>query len=311
MENFYKKWFWPLVLPALIVFLLVVLAPFVVGIVYSFTNWKGSFFANTTGIADASGSLRTTWYNSFVGWRNYTNAFQNEQFIKALTYTVGYTVIATITVNLFGLLFALLIANIKKGKGLFRGAFFLPNLLGGLALGFIWSMIFDVVFTQILFGSTDGSSLINWPFFQNMLQHRWTSMFALVIVGTWQTAGYMMIIYINGLNNIPKSLMEASEIDGANAWQKFRHITIPNLMPSFTICFFLTLANSFKLLDQNVALNGGDKGFRTLATQIVSGTADSNPPDYGQIQAQAVIFFILVAVITLTQVAITSRKEVN
>ena len=136
-------------------------------------------------------------------------------------------------------------------------------------------------------------------------------MFAIVIVYTWQMAGYMMLIYTNGLNGVPSDLTEAAAIDGANVFQRFRHITVPMLMPSFTIVFFLTLSKSFMLLDPNVALTDGKFNTRLLAMQILRITQDTNPPDYGMAQAQAVVFFLLIATITLIQVRITSSKEVE
>ncbi len=144
-----------------------------------------------------------------------------------------------------------------------------------------------------------------------MTQDNTKALFALAILFTWQQAGYMILIYINGLNNIPKDLIEAAEIDGANTFQRFRSITIPMLMPSFTIVFFLTLSRCFMLLDQNIALTDGDFGTRLLAMQILRTTRDSSPPNYGLAQAQAVIFFIIIATVTIIQVSITSKKEVE
>ena len=298
MTNFYKKWFWPFVLPALIVFAFVVAIPFIVGFIYSFTNWRGTYFSDPNAFGAVS------MWKAFIGFDNYVNAFKNELFLDALRKTVLYTVMATISINIFALLFALLIESLKKGKGFFRGTFFLPNLLGGLALGFIWSIIFEVVYSKLIFDP----SHLNIPFFTYMLQDKTNWIYATVILSTWQTAGYMMIIYINGLNNIPKSLMEAADIDGATWWQKFSRVQVPMLAPSFTICIFLSLANSFKLLDQNIALTNGAKWKRLLSGQILRGLADSNPPDYGLVQAEAVIFFVLVAIITLVQVKVTSGK---
>ena len=164
------------------------------------------------------------------------------------------------------------------------------------------------MFSDILFGP---EGLAHIPFLTNMLQDNTKALFALVILVTWQMAGYMMIIYITGLNNIPRDLYEAAQIDGAGPIQQFRVITLPMLMPAITIVFFLTLANSFKLLDQNVALTDGNFNTRLLATQILRTTSDTAPPDYGMAQAQAVIFFVLIATVTLVQLAITRRREVE
>ena len=144
-----------------------------------------------------------------------------------------------------------------------------------------------------------------------MLQDPTKALFALAIVMVWQTGGYMMLIYANGLNHIPEDLNEAASIDGASSWQRFRHVTIPMIMPSITICVFMTLASSFKLLDQNLALTDGNFNTRMLALQILRTSKDTSPPDYGLAQAQAIIFFVIISMVTLTQVAISKKKEVN
>ena len=169
-------------------------------------------------------------------------------------------------------------------------------------------IILPAVFSRILFGE-DG--LVSIPFLQNMTQDNTKALFALVMLLTWQMAGYMMIIYTTGLNNIPKDLSEAASIDGANGLQQFRHITVPMLMPSFTIVFFMTLSKCFMILDQNIALTDGSFGTRMLALQILRTTRDTNPPDYGLAQAQAIIFFVLIATVTLIQVSITTKREVE
>lgn len=297
MDNYYKKRLIPLLLPAFILFMMVVAIPFLVGVIYSFTAWRGSYFAG----ADH-------FWQAFVGFENYAKIFRNSKFMNALQYTVVFTLVATIVINIVSLAMALLATAIHKGGGAYRTIYFVPNLLGGLALGYIWAFIFEIVFSQILFGK---EGVISIPLFQNMLQDQWKAMFAIVIVYTWQMAGYMMLIYTNGLNGIPKDLTEAVSIDGASVFQRFRHITVPMLMPSFTIVFFLTLSKSFMLLDQNVALTDGKFNTRLLAMQILRTTQDTNPPDFGMAQAQAVIFFLLVAAITLFQVKITSSKEVE
>ena len=183
-----------------------------------------------------------------------------------------------------------------------------PNMLGGLALGFIWQFIFQVVFTDILFGP---GGVLHIEGLRFMTQSPVKALFALLIMTTWQNAGYMMIIYVGGLNTISGDLYEAASLDGANAFQRFRKITLPLLMPSVTVVLFLTLSNSFKLLDQNVALTDGEFGTRMLALQILRTLKDTSPPDYGAAQAQAVIFFVVVAVISLIQVYVTGKKEVE
>lgn len=298
MDKFYKKWFFPLAGLSIILFVMVILIPFIMGVLYSFTSWRGTYFAG--------GSLM----DSFVGIDNYINAFNTEKFTKAFIYTLKFTVVAVISINVVALALALMVTNITKASGLYRAIYFVPNLLGGLALGYIWQFIFQIVFSQILFGEGD-KGIIAIPFFQDMLQDNTKALFALAILVTWQMAGYMMIIYVTGLNNIPTDLYEAASIDGANAVQKFFTITVPMLMPSFTVVFFMTLGNCFKLLDQNVALTDGNFDTRMLATQILKTTRDTNPPDYGMAQAQAVIFFVLIATVSLIQVSITKKREVE
>lgn len=297
MEKYYKKWFRILSLPAMILFAVVILAPFVMGVAYSFTAWKGSYFKGSE-----------HWYGALVGFKNYIKVFHSQKFIQAFLYTIKFTVVAVIIKNVVSLALALMIRRVGKGKGLFRTIYFFPNLLGGLAMGFVWSFIYQNIFSLTLFGE---DSLVSIPFLCNMLQDPNKALFAMALMATWQTAGYLMLIYLNGLNNIPEDLYEAASIDGATAFQKFRHITVPMLMPAFTIVFFLTLSSSFKMLDENLALTNGDFGTRMLSLQILLTTRENTPPNYGMAQAQAVIFFILIAVVSIAQVIVTKRKEIE
>lgn len=297
MDKFYKRWFLPLALPAVILFGFVVMIPFIMGVIYSFSAWRGTYFQGGENV-----------FQAFVGFDNYIKVFKNNNFMNALIYTVKFTAIAVVFVNIVALGLALMINNIRKGSNILKTIFFMPNLLGGLALGFIWQFIFQIVFSKILFGE---NGIFPIEFFANMTQDPTKNLFALVILVVWQMAGYMMIIYITGLNNIPTDLYEAAQIDGANSFQRFRVVTLPMLMPSITVVLFLTLANCFKLLDQNVALTDGNFNTRLLALQILKTTKDTRPPDYGQAQAQAVIFFIIIATISLIQVHFTKKKEVE
>ena len=283
MDRYYKKRFVPLALPALILFVMVIVIPFIMGVIYSFTAWRGTYFAGGD-----------HFWEAFVGFDNYVKAFKTKKFLDAFVYTIKVTLVAVVAINVVSLAMALLATSL--------------NLLGGLALGYIWQFIFEIVFSKILFGE-DG--IISIPALCNMTQDNTKALFALVMLITWQMAGYMMIIYTTGLNNIPKDLSEAAAIDGAGTWQRFKSITVPMLMPSFTIVFFLTLSKCFMLLDQNVALTDGNFSTRMLAMQILYTTRDGSPPDYGLAQAQAVIFFVLIAAVTLVQVSITSKKEVE
>lgn len=289
-------------MPSLILFAMVILYPFIMGVVNSFLAWRGTYYFDPD-----TGTRASSIVNSFVGFDNYKEAFKDTRFISALIYTVKYTLIAVVMVNVAALALALMVTKIARASGIFRTVFFLPNMLGGLALGFIWQFIFQIIFTDILFSP----EALHIPFLRYMTQDSTKALFALALLNTWQYAGYMMIIYVAGLNNISKDYYEAASIDGAPYWYTFRKITVPMLMPSFTIVFFMTLANSFKLLDQNVALTDGEFGTRMLAMQILRTIKDTSPPNYGKAQAQAVIFLILIAVITLTQVSITKKKELE
>ena len=297
MEKYYKKWFKILNIPAAILFVVVILVPFIMGVAYSFTAWRGSYFKGSE-----------HWYGALVGFKNYIKVFHSQKFITSFIYTIKFTIVAVVVKNIISLGMALMVRKVGKGKGFFSTVFFFPNLLGGLAMGFIWSFIFQNVYSLMLFGE---DSPIHIPFLCDMLQDPNKAVFAMAIMATWQTAGYLMLIYLNGLNNIPEDLYEAASIDGATAWQKFRHITVPMLMPAFTIVFFLTLSSSFKMLDENLALTGGDFGTRMLSLQILLTTRENTPPNYGMAQAQAVIFFILIAVVSIVQVIVTKRKEIE
>lgn len=297
MEQYYKKWFKVLVIPAIALFTVVILIPFIMGLTYSFTAWRGSYFKGSE-----------HWWGALVGFKNYIKVFRSEKFLTALIYTLKFTIVAVIFKNITSLCLAMMIKKIGKGKGLFRTIYFFPNLLGGLAMGFVWSFIFQNVFSLMMFG---GDSPIQIPFLCNMLQDPKKAVIAMALMATWQTAGYMMLIYLNGLNNIPDDLYEAASIDGASAWQKFKSITVPMLMPAFTVVFFLTLSGSFKMLDENLALTEGNFGTRMLSLQILLSTRENTPPNYGMAQAQAVIFFVLIAVISIAQVIITKRKEIE
>jgi len=184
----------------------------------------------------------------------------------------------------------------------------MPNMLGGLAMGYVWQFIFEVVYTELIF-SPDG--IFHVEFMRYMLQNQTQALFAMVIMTVWQSAGYMMLIYIGGLNSISGDLYEAASIDGAGPVRKFFKVTLPLLMPSITVVLFLTLANSFKMLDINVALTGGDFNTRLVALQILRVIRDTSPPNYGMAQAESVIFFVIVAAIALLQVSLTRKREVE
>lgn len=296
MNKFYKKWFFPFVIPAIVLFAVVILVPFVIGVINSFSAWRGVYYRGGSNAFEA-----------WVGLDNYIQALQDENFQHALLYTIVFTVVAVIAVNVFALAQALLINAIGRGVGLFRATFFLPNLLGGLAMGYIWLFIYENIFSKMLFGP-DG--LLPIDALANMTQDRWKNIIAMLIITVWQQSGYMMLIYTTGLANISKDYYEAAQIDGANAVQRFFYVTVPMLMPSFTIVFFMTLSGCFKMLDANVALTNGEFDTRMLALQVMRVPADTSN-NYGLAQAEAVLFFLMVAAVSITQVVITKRKEIE
>lgn len=286
--KYNKKWFWLFVLPILTAFTIIVIVPLITGIYYSFTQWNG----------------RVDQIPKFIGFKNYISVFGDEGFRNAFIFTTKFTIISIIMVNTVGFSLALLVTRKLKMSNFMRTIFFMPNLIGGLILGFIWQFIFIGVFQTL-------GELFNLNFLQGWLSDEKTGFWGLIIILTWQMAGYLMVIYIAALQNIPKELIEASEIDGANAWERVKHIIIPMIAPAFTISIFLTLANSFKLFDQNLALTNGGPGNATemLALNIYKTAFTFSK--YGEAQAKSIIFFILVAGITLVQVYFSKKKEVE
>ncbi len=243
-------------------------------------------FTEFTTVADAK----------FVGLKNYIEIFRsNEGFLSALWFTVRFTVISVLTVNLFAFLFALLLTRGLRGTNFFRTVFFMPNLIGGIVLGYIWQLILNGILARMGVDITYNATYGFW---------------GLVIMMNWQMIGYMMIIYVAGLQNIPQEMHEVASIDGATAWQTLRHVTFPLVMPAVTICTFLTLTNSFKMFDQNLALTAGAPGRETemLALNIYN-TFYNRVGSEGVGQAKAVIFFLLAALIAGVQLYLTNRRE--
>lgn len=280
MEKNIKRYFPVFVLPTLVSFVTVFLIPFIMGIYLSFTKF-------------------TTVDNAkWTGFDNYIKAFtQDENFINALWFTVKFTVVSVITINFFAFLLALLLTRAIKGTSFFRTVFFMPNLIGGIVLGYIWNLLINAILGIVGLDITYDARYGFW---------------GLVFLMNWQLIGYMMVIYIAGIQNIPHELNEAARIDGASSFSILRNITIPMVMPSITICLFLTLTNSFKLFDQNLALTGGAPARETsmLALDIFN-TFYGRTGWQGVGQTKAVVFFIIVAAITFIQLKITSRKEVE
>ncbi|HCT96010.1 MULTISPECIES: sugar ABC transporter permease [Vagococcus] len=281
-----KTWFYLFITPVLIGLFSVVILPLIFGIYYSFTNWDG------------------VTISEFVGFQNYLNVFKDKGFIDALWFTTKFSIVAIILINIIGLGLALLVTQKFKGNNLLRTIFFMPNLIGGLILGFIWQFVFTKAFASI--GTALGiESLKVW------LSTTQTGFWALVIVMCWQMSGYIMVIYISYLQSVDESLIEAASLDGANEWQKFWKIKFPMIMPGFTVSLFMTLSNSFKLYDQNLSLTGGGpyNSTQMVAMNIFNTAFAQNKMGYAQ--AKAIVFFVIIAVISLTQVYITKKKEVE
>ena len=266
--------------PTFLAYTLAFLAPFAIGLYLS--------FAKFTTVTNAT----------FVGVQNYIDAFSDKQgFISALIFTAAITIVSIITVNVFAFAIAYALTRKLKGTNFFRTVFFMPNLIGGIVLGYTWQTILNAI-------------LLHWQ--TTLVTNATYGFVGLIILINWQMVGYMMIIYIAGLQGVPKELIEAAEIDGAGKWTILRNVTIPMVMPSITICLFLTLSNSFKLYDQNLALTNGQPLDMTemVALNIVN-TFYSRVGFEGVGQAKAVIFFLIVSVIAFIQLRATRSKEVE
>ena len=280
MEKAIKR-YWP-------VFVLPTLIAFIIGFVWPFIWGAGLSFCKFTTVKNVS----------FVGLSNYKMIWSDATFMHAFWFTAAFTVVSTVLINVLAFGIALLLTRGMRGTNVFRTVFFLPNLVGGIVLGYIWQILLNGLLTAW------GKPLLAL----NATYGFW----GLIILMCWQQIGYMMIIYIAGIQNIPGELIEAAEIDGATKRQVLKSVTIPMVMPSITVCTFLTLTNSFKLFDQNLALTNGEpsKMSEMLALNIFT-TFYGRAGYEGVGQAKAVIFFILVAAIALTQNYLTRRKEVQ
>ncbi|KAA9004839.1 sugar ABC transporter permease [Paenibacillus spiritus] len=275
--------------PALIFFLTIVVTPFILGFYYSSTDWNG---------LDLN---KATW----TGSDNWVRIWHDEKFWDSLLFTLRFTVVSVIIANVLALGLAMMLTAALKTKKLLRTVFFMPNVIGGILLGYIWQFIFTKGFLTI--GEKTGLSFFELPW----LGTANTGFWGLVIVFVWQTAGYMMIIYIASLAGIPKDLIEAAKIDGARPHQLFKSVYVPLIMPAITICLFLTISNAFKMFDLNLSLTKGGPGTSTqsLAYNIYSEALINNR--YGLGTAKALLFFVAVSLITVTQVVLTKRKEVS
>ena len=283
-----RRWSWLFVGPVLICFIIGFVWPFVQGIYLSFCQFRL--------IRDAK----------LTGFGNYLTALKDASFLHAFWYTALFAIVSLIIINVLSFAVAYALTQGIKGSNLFRTVFFMPNLIGGIVLGYIWSMIFDGILSRY------GTSIL-----ENSTWGFW----GLIILVCWQQIGYMMIIYIAGLQAVPEDMLEAAKIDGASKSQTLFRVIIPNVMPSITICTFLSLTNGFKLFDQNLALTAGQpiayvdgemvKSTEMLALNIYSTFYNSNSTYPGVAQAKAVLFFILVAGLGLLQLGFTRKREVQ
>lgn len=280
MENSVKRWFPVFALPTLAAFLIAFLIPFVMGIYLSFCDFRT--------VSDAT----------FVGISNYVQAFSDGSgFLNALWFTVKFAVLAVITINVFGFTLAMLLTRGISGTNLFRTVFFTPNLIGGIVLGYIWQVILNGILYRYNYTITSNPDF---------------GFIGLLVLMNWQMIGYVMIIYIAGIQSIPTELTEAAKVDGASPARTLFSVTIPSVMPSITICLFITITNSFKLFDQNLALTAGAPGGLTRMLAL-----DIYETFYGRVgfegvgQAKAVIFSCIVATIALIQLYLTRSKEVE
>ena len=279
MQKAIKKYFPVFVLPTMIAFTIGFIAPFLLGIYLSFCKF--------TTVTDAE----------FIGLGNYIKTLGDAEFIHSLWYTALYTVVTVLLINVLAFAVAMLLTKGIKGTNIFRTVFFMPNLIGGIVLGYVWQLLLNGILAN---------------FDRTLTYSEVYGFWGLVILVLWQQVGYMMIIYISGIQNIPGELIEAAKIDGANSWQILKNVTIPMDTPSITICTFLTLTNGFKLFDQNLALtNGAPSKMSELLALNIYNTFYGRAGWEGVGQAKAVEFFILVAIIALIQNKLTRSKEVQ
>ncbi len=280
--------YWFFILPVFIPFAICVLVPAIMGIYYSFTDWNGI-------------SQEIRW----VGIQNYVTIFTGDKnFLHAFVFTLLFAFLGVVLVNLIGFLLALLVTQRFHGSIFFRAIFFMPNLIGGLLLGFTWQFIFINVF-EVLGKHLGIRGLQGW------LSNQTTGFWGMLIVFVWQLSGYMMIIYIAGLQSIPDSLLEASYLDGASSWGRLKHIILPLVAPSFTIGLFMTLSNAFKLFDTNLSLTNGNpyKSTEMLALNIYTTAFKENK--LGLSQAKALLYLIVVILIALIQLSVNKKREVE
>ncbi len=269
-------------------FLCVLVIPFIYGFILTFTNWNA--------ISDAY---------DFVGLQNYLTVFSDKEFLRQFLITLKYVVVSAVLCNIFAFTIAYFLTSGMRAQNFLRGGFFVPNLIGGIILGYIWKFMFANVLTQV--GKTFGIAWLKTSFLTNPDRAIW----AMIIVTVWQYAGYLMMIYIAGFVGIPKDVQEAADIDGAYGLRKLFRVTIPLMVPSFNICIFITLSRTFMAYDLNLSLtNGAPYGSTQLAAMHVYQKAFMSK-QFGVGQAEAIVLFVVVALISVTQVMLNKKREVE
>ncbi|HBE46613.1 MAG: sugar ABC transporter permease [Spirochaetia bacterium] len=295
--------FWVFLAPVLFAFIMVMVIPFFLGSYYAFTNWSSS--------ARVDGGLR------FVGLQNFAESFRDPAFLYSFGITFAYTILNMIAINVVAFALALLVTGELRLKNVYRVGFFVPNLIGGLILGYIWQFIFNNAIPSL------GRIIPVLGFLANpgnlMLSKNTSALAAMIVVGTWQYAGYIMMIYVAAIENIPQELLEAAKIDGATPWIRLKSITIPLCAQAFTVTMFLTLVNSFKQFDVNVSLTSGGPstmlmgqpilGTELLALNIYNTAFISNKLSVAQ--ARAFVFFFVLAIISIIQVYVNKKREIE
>lgn len=276
--------------PALIFYIAFLLIPMIGAFYYSFTDWNG---------------LNRDY--DLIGFANFVEVFKEDpDFVNSLWFTLKYVIVMVVLQNVFALFLAVLIESRTRSKGLFRTLFFMPNMISVIISAFMWTFIFSQVLPQI--AEKTAFTFLN----QSWIGDPKFSFYSILIVSLWNGVGYMMIIYLAGLQGVPQSLKEAAVIDGANAWQRFRSVTLPMIAPAITICLFLTLNSSFKVFEVVYGLTGGGPGRSTqVVTMNIYEEAFSNNFRYGYASAKSIILFALVLILTLIQVSVTKKREVE
>jgi raffinose/stachyose/melibiose transport system permease protein len=282
-------------LPAVLAFTMTVIIPFILGVFYSFTDWNGIKL------------------NNFIGFENYKDFFKSPEYIHSFMATLIFTILNMLLVNIIAFGLSLLVTSKVRGRNIYRAGFFIPNLIGGIVLGYIWQFIFNYVITDI--AAATNIKLLS----QSLLALPDGAILAIIIVSTWQYAGYIMMIYVTAIQGVPVSVIEAAKMDGAHGFKRITKIIAPLIANSFTICIFLTLVNSFKQFDLNYAItNGGPSKLfmgkaihstELLALNIYKTAFTRN--DMAVAQAKAVVFFVLLAIVSLIQVYVSKKKEVE